>query len=175
MSLIPTAPWYTDALAAVREQQAGVLDYLGRPWAEHFERVALRLIFRNPAATRDQVEAALLHDVFMERGGGHALLHRLGVGPRAVEMIERTTPPTDADYFRKFELIGPAETAVYLGFIGTLAASGDREAVEMKLADITDTIDACRQGATAMLVDQFRDRYEPSRRLLEQALSPCVG
>jgi hypothetical protein len=56
VSVIPTAPWYNDALNAVREQQAGVLDYLGRPWAEHFERVALRLIFRNPAATHDQFD-----------------------------------------------------------------------------------------------------------------------
>ena len=44
----------------------------------------------------------------------------------------------------------------------------------MKLADITDTIDACRTGATPVLVDQFRNRYEPSRRILEAALSPLV-
>ena len=175
MGAVPTGQWYADALAAVQAQQAGVTDYLGRPWAEHFERVALRLAFRNPAATRAQVEAALLHDVFMERGGGHALLRRLGVDPRAVAIIERTTPPPDADFFRKFELIGPAETAAYLDFIRALAASGDRDAIEMKLADIADTIDACRQGATPVLAGQFHTRYEPSRRLLEQALCPGMA
>lgn len=175
MSAVPDALWYRDALAAVQAQQAGVSDYLGRPWAEHFERVALRLVFRNPLATRHQVTAALLHDVFMERGGGWDLLRRLGVDGRAVAIIERTTPPPDADYFRKFELIGPAETATYLDYMRALAASGDREAIEMKLADISDTIDACRQGATDLLVGQFHDRYEPSRRILEGALSPRMG
>ena len=133
--------------------------------------MALRLTFRNPAATREQIEAALLHDVFMERGGGHALLQRLGVAPRVVEIIERTTPPPDADYFRKFGLIGPAEIATYLDYVRRLVASGDLEAAEMKLADINDTMDACRQGAMPVLIGQFHHRYEPSRRLLEAALS----
>ncbi len=169
--MVPTERWYTQALAAVRTQQAGVVDYLGRPWAEHFERVALRVILRNPAATRHQIQAALLHDVFMDRGGGWDLLRRLEVADRVVEIIERTTPPPQADYFRKFELIGAAETAIYLDYVHALAASGDREAVEMKLADITDTIDACRQGATNLLMGEYHSRYEPSRLLLERALA----
>ena len=175
MGLIPTADWYHRALSAMREQQAGVTDYLGRPWAEHFERVALRLVFRNPAATRDQIEAALLHDALMDRGGGEGLLHQLAVGPRAVEIIARTTPPPDADFFRNFELIGPAETAIYLDYVQTLVSSGDHQAIEIKLADINDTIDACRQGATDLLAVQFHERYEPSRRLLEKALSPRMA
>ena len=171
MSVVPIEGWYTRALAAVQAQQDGVVDYLGRPWAEHFERVALRVIFRNPAATRHQIQAALLHDVFMERGGGRDLLRRLEVSDRVVEIIERTTPPPQADYFRKFELIGAAETAIYLDYVRALAAGGDREAVEMKLADMTDTIDACRQGATDLLMKEYHSRYELSRLLLEQALS----
>ena len=159
MSVVPSGQWYADALATVREQQAGVTDYLGRPWADHFERVALRLVFRNPAATRQQIEAALLHDVFMDRGGGHALLRPLGVAPRGAEIFERTPPPA-------------AEIATYLDYVRYLVASGDLQAAEMKLADINDTIDACRQGATPVLIDQFHHRYEPSRRLLEAALSP---
>jgi hypothetical protein len=172
MSLVPTAPWYTAILAAVAEQQAGITDYVGRPWAQHFERVALRVIFRNPHATRPQIEAALLHDAFMDRGGNEPLLDRLGVGPEARAIIELTTPPPNADYYRKFEQIGPAECARYLDYVRGLVASGNRAAIEMKLADIQDTIDACRLGATDMLVDQFLHRYEPSRRLLEAALSP---
>lgn len=172
MSLVPTESWYVDALQAVQAQQAGVYDYLGRPWAEHFERVALRVIFRNPNAGQDVITAALLHDVFMERGGGRPLLTTLDVSSRAVEIIERTTPPPQADYYRKFELIGAAETSFYLDYVRALVATGDRDSIEMKLADITDTIDACRQGATETLIGQFHSRYEPSRRLLEQALSP---
>ena len=174
MTLVPDAPWYRALLAAVQAQQAGVVDRIGRPWAQHFERVALRTLFRNPSAPRAQVEAALLHDAFMDRGGGDAMLASLDVGPDAVAMIRITTPPPDADYYRDFEAIGPAECARYLDYVRALAASGNRLAIEMKLADITDTIDACRTGATRVLVDQFRNRYEPSRRILEAALSPLV-
>ncbi len=174
MTLVPAESWYRDLLAAVAEQQAGVTDRIGRPWAQHFERVALRTLFRNPAAPRPQLEAALLHDAFMDRGGGLPMLTRLGLGPEAIEIIRVTTPPPDADWFRDFEAIGPAECERYLGYVRTLVASGHRLAIEMKLADISDTIDACRAGATPVLIGQYTARYEPSRRLLEAALSPMV-
>ena len=174
MTLVPDAPWYRTLLAAVQAQQAGVVDRIGRPWAQHFERVALRTLFRNPQASRAQIEAALLHDAFMDRGGGGAMLASLGIGPEAATMIRMTTPPPDADYYRDFERIGPPECERYLGYVSRLAASGHRPAIEMKLADITDTIDACRAGATPVLVGQFHHRYEPSRRILEAALSQMV-
>lgn len=170
MSLIPTDSWYLKILTAVEQQQAGITDRIGRPWAQHFERVALRLIFRNPNASRAQIEAALLHDAFMARGGGVEMLDAIGISEAAKQIIEVTTPPPNADYYRQFEEIGPAECALYLDYIRKLAASGNRTAIEMKLADITDTIDACRAGATEILVDQYRNRYEPSRQLLEQAM-----
>ena len=172
MTLIPQDPWYTTLLEEVAHLQQGLEDYVGRPWAQHFERVALRIIFRNPTAPRPQIEAALLHDVFMDRGGNQPLLDRLNIGPEAIEIIERTTPPPNADHYRNFAQIGPAECALYLDYIRTLIASAHRPAIEMKLADIQDTIDACRLGATPLLIDQYTNRYEPSRRLLEQALTP---
>ena len=170
MSLIPTDAWYLKLLAVVEKQQAGITDRIGRPWAQHFERVALRLIFRNPEASRAQIEAALLHDALMARGGGMEMLEAVGVSEEAKRIIEVTTPPPNADYYRHFETIGPAECAIYLDYVRTLVASGNRAAIEMKLADITDTIDACRAGATEVLVDQYRNRYEPSRQMLEEAM-----
>lgn len=172
MSVVPDAPWYRTALAAVERQQAGVVDRLGRPWAQHFERVALRLLFRNPQATRAQIEAAMLHDVMMTRGGGSEALDHLSIGSEARTIIVATTPPPNADYYRAFEEIGSVECAIYLDYVRRLIASGHRAAIEMKLADIQDTIDACRTGATEALLDQFHNRYEPSRLLLEQALDP---
>ena len=170
MTLIPNEAWYTNILSAVEQQQAGITDHVGRPWAQHFERVALRVIFRNPKATRAQIEAALLHDAMMAHGGGREMLNALGVCAEACEIIELTTPPPNADFYRRFQEIGPRECAVYLDYISKLGASGYRTAIEMKLADITDTIDACRAGGTPLLVDQYRNRYEPSRKLLEKAL-----
>ena len=174
MTLVPDAPWYRAILDAVAVQQAGITDRVGRPWAQHFERVALRVIFRNPGASRAQIEAALLHDAMMDRGGGRSMLETLGIADEAIGIIEITTPPADADYFRAFERIGPSECALYLDYVRGLVRSGRREAIEMKLADIQDTIDACRAALTPVLVDQYRNRYEPSRRLLEAALSPLV-
>ena len=174
MTLVPTAPWYAAILQAVATQQAGITDYVGRPWAQHFERVALRTIFRNPQATRPQIEAALLHDAFMDRGGNQPMLDALGIAPEAIAIVELTTPPPAADYFRDFSRIGPAECALYLDYVRCLVTSGNRAAIEMKLADIQDTIDACRLGQTALLAGQFSQRYEPSRRLLEAALSDLV-
>ena len=52
-----------------------------------------------------------------------------------------------------------------------LVASGHRVAVEMKAADIHDTIDACRKRATQVLIGQY-DRYEPSGLLRAAALRP---
>jgi hypothetical protein len=40
--------------------------------------------------------------------------------------------------------------------------------------DRTPSIDACRAGLTDVLMEQYCHRYEPSRRLLEAALSPPV-
>lgn len=170
MTLVPQEPWYTNIISAVEQQQAGITDHVGRPWAQHFERVALRVIFRNPGAKRAQIEAALLHDALMPRGGGREMLNAVGASPEAREMIEITTPPPNADYYRRFQDIGPAECTIYLDYIRELCASGNRAAIEMKLADINDTIDACRAGRTALLIGQYRNRYEPSRKLLEMAL-----
>jgi hypothetical protein len=172
MSLLPEAAWYRDIVRAVEMRQAGIRDRLGRPWSQHFERVAARLLFRNPAATRAQVEAALLHDAYMARGGGDHMLDELAIGSEARLVIRRTTPPPEADYFRDFEAIHAPETAIYLDYVRRLAGSGDMPAIEMKLADIHDTIDACRSGRTPVLVDQYRTRYEPSRIILENALTP---
>lgn len=174
MSLIPDEDWYRTLVTAVEAQQAGVTDQIGRPWAQHFERVALRTLFRNPAASRAQLEAALLHDAFMDRGGGLPMVTALGLAPEAVEIIRLTTPPPDADYYRDFHAIGPVECTRYLGYVHGLVASGHRSAIEMKLADISDTIDACRAGATPVLIGQYTERYEPSRRILEAALSPMI-
>ncbi len=174
MSVVPRDEWFWTLVKAVERQQAGITDRIGRPWAQHFERVALRVLFRNPGASRAQLEAALLHDAFMDRGGGQAMLEELGVSDEAIAMIRKTTPPPDADFYRDFEAIGPAECEKYLEYAHILATSGERVAIEMKLADVTDTIDACRAGATEVLVGQWRNRYEPTRQILEAALSPMV-
>jgi len=144
------------------------------PERSTLERVALRTLFSHLAASRAQVKAALLHNAFTDRGGGAVMLSSLGIGPEAMAIIRITTLPPAADYYRDFERIGPDECERYLAYISGLAASRERAAIEMKLAGITDTIDACRARATPVLIGQLHNRYKPSRRILEEALTSMV-
>lgn len=170
MSLIPTEAWYSDRLKLVEEEHRGVLDRIGRPWYQHFERVALRLIFRNPKASRAQIEAAIMHDALMAGGKGRGFLESIGLQPEAIAIIELTTPPPHGNYFRDFEAITPADNAIYLDYIRGVVASGNRAAIQVKLADIRDTIEAFEESSLPVLKGQLRDRYRPSAELLAAAV-----
>ncbi|MGQ7414285.1 hypothetical protein ACTGVV_12225, partial [Streptococcus suis] len=100
----------------------GVRDRIGRPWYQHFERVALRLIFRNPKASRAQIEAAIMHDALMAGGKGRGFLDSIGLEPEAIAIIALTTPPPHGNYFRDFEAITPADNAIYLDYIRGVVA-----------------------------------------------------
>jgi hypothetical protein len=49
----------------------------------------------------------------MARGGGREMLKTLRVSAEACDMIE-ITPPPNADYYCRFQDIGPRECAIYL-------------------------------------------------------------
>jgi hypothetical protein len=169
-NLVPTDDWYLKLVSAVRSFHEGERDRVGRPWAFHFERVALRAIFRNPSAPRPLIEAALLHDAFMVPKMGLPMLKRLGLSEEAIKIVEVTTPPPNADYYRDFENSTPRDAELYLDYIRGLAASGNRNAIEMKLADAIDTIELCRLGGSDILIRQWKTRYGPSQDCLEAAL-----
>jgi ethanolamine utilization microcompartment shell protein EutS len=154
---------------------AGATDLNGRPWAEHFRRVALRLCLRYPRPDRDSLEAALLHDALMARGGGHERMEALGLSGAAIEIVQVTTPPPNADYYRDFRAVTPADDAGYLDYVHGLVASGNVAAVEMKLADVCDTIDQMRVLRDPAIGMQVPNRYEPSRAILESGLEKLYG
>ena len=86
-------PWYRDALALARRLHAGQVDKIGRPKAEHVERVARRLVELFPDATPEQVQAALLHDTLEDCNTTPVRLVLEGIVPEVVELVERLTPP----------------------------------------------------------------------------------
>ncbi len=148
--------WYRAAIALVRQRHGGKTDALGHPYHLHFERVADRLMRLFPRASRGQVEAALLHDA-LEPGAGTPLdIAAIGLDEEAVRIIRHITLPTDG--------------RSYLQYVADLAATGDVAAVEVKLADNLDATEfySTRTDAAAMAL--LADRYDPSRRLLQQAL-----
>src|SRR5690606_11422558 len=96
MSTLPqTEPWFRTVFAFVKKRHDGKTDELGRPYYQHFERVANRLVMRFPGASPAQVQAALLHDAFEPGGTEPAALRANGASDEAIRIIERITLPTD--------------------------------------------------------------------------------
>ncbi len=157
MTALPTqAPWYRAALALVVERHAQQVDKLGRPMVEHFERVARRLVAMVPDATPAQVQAALLHDAFEPGGVDPAELERRGVLDGAIRIIRRITLPTDG--------------RTYLQYAADLAASGDVEAVQVKLADNLDAIELFTTIGTDEALGRVQRQYLPSKAILSSVL-----
>lgn len=171
MWLEPEDERWRGLIAELEERHDGAKDLNGRPWAEHFRRVALRLCLRYPQPNRDQLEAALLHDALMTGGGGRQRMEALDLSEVAIEIVRVTTPPPNADYYRDFKAVTQEDDQGYLDYVRGLVASGNHAAIEMKLADVCDTIDQMRVLQDSQISQQVPDRYEPSRALLEQGLS----
>jgi len=151
-------PAYVAALAMTRDRHEGKLDDFGSPYYHHFVRVAARLVELFPEATDAQIQAALLHDVFepaLPYDEQHLLSH--GVIPRAVEIIRRITLPS--------------EPFDYLDYVHTLVASGDMEAMQVKLADNADALDYFpRLDEKDVRRQLISERYRPTRDILATAL-----
>jgi ethanolamine utilization microcompartment shell protein EutS len=175
MWLEPEDARWRRLLDDLETHHAGAKDLNGRPWAEHFRRVAMRLCLRKPQPGRDQLEAALLHDALMTGGGGRERMERLGLSEAAMEIVRVTTPPPNADYYRDFRAVTAEDDAGYLTYIRGLVASGNIAAVEMKLVDVCDTIDQMRVRRDPAIIAQVPNRYEPSRSLLEEGLDRLLG
>lgn len=170
MLLEPGDERWQQLLAELEARHTGATDLNGRPWSEHFRRVAVRLCLRYPKPNRDQLEAALLHDALMTGGGGLSRMKSLGLSDAAIEIVRVTTPPPNADYYRDFKAVKPEDDAGYLGYVSGLVESGNVAAIQMKLADVCDTIDQMRALQDPAIIQQVPNRYEPSRSLLEDGL-----
>ncbi len=175
MWLEPEDDRWLRLLSELEARHAGATDLNGRPWAEHFRRVALRLRLRYPQPDRDQLEAALLHDALMTGGGGRERMEALGLSEAAMDIVRVTTPPPNADYYRDFRAVTAEDDAGYLIYVRSLVASGNLAAVEMKLADVCDTIDQMRVRCDPQIIAQVPNRYEPSRTILEDGLDRMRG
>lgn len=142
-----------DTRALVRRLFEGVTDKGGRPYHEHCERVEA---FLPAEATEDERHAALLHEVIEDTGTTSADLLGLGYSARTVHLVERLSrKPED----------GP-----YLDWIGSVAASGDRGLILIKLADNRDNGDPARIAALPPERRDISGRYALARALLVAAL-----
>ena len=158
--------WYQRLANLVDKDHGATLDRLGRAWSGHFRRVSLRLVFRRPTISRAAIEAALMHDALMANGRGRQGLYDEGLLPESVRLIELITPPPNANYFRDLRNVSPEENEIYRGYIQRIIESGSHEAVYLKLADVSDTINSLAELRDPGLIPQLVDRYIPSRDML---------
>lgn len=144
-----------EIIALARSLHAAQVDKAGRPYVDHLQRVAANLVRLHPAASRNEIEAAWLHDSLEDTEATEASLLAAEVSVETIRIVRAVTRPEGSDY---------------LAWIAGLAASGDLPAIRVKLADNLDNSDPMR---TALLPDGARrvaTRYAPARRLLEAAL-----
>lgn len=145
-----------DAAALAARLHAGQTDKAGRPYIEHLARVAAILTRRWPDATRDEIDAAWLHDSLEDTEATEASLLAAGMSRETIRIVRAVTRP---------------EGSAYLAWIGELADSGDVSVLRVKLADNEDNRDPARVAALPGAAERVATRYEPARALLETGLA----
>lgn len=136
---------------------AGQTDKVGAPYIGHLARVAANLERLWPDAPLDQVEAAWLHDSLEDTEATETSLLAEGVSAETIRIVRAVTRPEGA--------------TDYLGWIAALAATGDKPALRVKLADNLDNSDPARVLALPGGDRMLETRYRPARALIEAALA----
>lgn len=142
------------------EFHRGQRDKAGMDYITHPERVAAILVARWPDSTTAEVQAAWLHDVLEDTNATETTLVDAGVSREAVDIVKMLTRPK-----------GPT----YREWIRSLADSGHRGAIRVKLADNADNSDPSRIAALGDAADMVRKRYAPAKAVLESALAEHEG
>ena len=128
-------------------------DKSGKPYAEHCIRVGDRIPPDAPVAER---HAALLHDVIEDCEVTSDHLRQLGYSERTIQLVEKLSRPRDG--------------STYQEWIESIAATGDRGLIRIKLADNLDNSDPARVAALPPEHRSKADRYARARVTLENAL-----
>jgi len=149
-----------DIIALASRLHAGQTDKAGHPYVGHLARVAARLVARWPDATRDELEAAWLHDSLEDTEATEASLLAAGVSAETIRIVQAVTRPHGSDY---------------LAWIADLAAAGDISVLRVKLSDNADNSDPARVAQLPDGAARVASRYEPARRLLEDGLAKAGG
>lgn len=150
-------PSVNETLEIMRIAHEGQVDKAGRPYWEHPLSVCRRL----PAdATDDERRVALLHDVLEDTPVTARDLAALGFGEAVIEAVKLLTRPKDA---------GP-----YLEWIKALSESGNRMAIQVKIADNEDNSDPARVRDAFGVADLVK-RYALSLHILRPALATLTS
>ncbi len=118
-------PTLEETLAFIEQAHAGQTDRAGEPYYLHPIAVMRRL----PAGVDDEVRlAALLHDVLEDTPYTREQLSALGYSERTLDAVEWVTQK-------------PGDPRSYPEKIAALIAGGNRDALQVKLADMSENAD----------------------------------
>lgn len=145
-----------NAAALAARLHAGQTDKAGEPYIGHLARVAAILTRRWPHATRDEIDAAWLHDSLEDTEATEASLLAAGISAETIRIVRAVTRPEGSDY---------------LAWIAALADSGDASVLRVKLADNEDNRDPARVAALPGAAERVATRYRPAWLLLEAGLA----
>jgi (p)ppGpp synthase/HD superfamily hydrolase len=136
------------AIHFIKQAHAGQRDKHGEPYWLHPASVMQRL---GEHATNDERKAALLHDVLEDSTFTVEELRAAGFSETTIDIVKLLTRDDEESYVE---------------YILRIAASGNRSAVRIKLADLDDNLDRTRGS----IPDTLRARYLKAQRLLLQHL-----
>jgi (p)ppGpp synthase/HD superfamily hydrolase len=150
---------YTVAL--IKQLHAGQTDQTGKPYANHPQRVVQNVRRLFPDCSDDVVMAALLHDVIEDCGVSEADLRQKNYSPACIEIVSLVTK-------------NPEDKRNYDEVIDNLVASGNREAMMVKIADNMDNLHPRRVHELNQIdpekAKRLGERYRRSIEKLADAL-----
>jgi (p)ppGpp synthase/HD superfamily hydrolase len=150
-------PTIEETIQFIRKAHAGQVDKAGMDYYLHSVAVMNRL----PSDADDELKlAALLHDVLEDTPYTRQQLSAMGYSNRTLDAVELVTKK-------------PGDQRTYSEKINGIIASGNRDAIQVKFADVSENSDPAR---LALLKPAERNRLlkKYSRPLL-QALQQAVG
>ena len=149
-------PTIDETIALIEKAHAGQTDRAGAPYYLH----PIAVMHRLPAAVDDEVRlAALLHDVIEDTPYTRQQLSALGYSERTLDAVDLVTQK-------------PGDPRPYPEKIAAIIASGNRDALQVKLADMSENADPERLARLdAESRDYFLRKYTAPLQALRSALS----
>ena len=151
----PPMPTIDETIAFIRFAHAGQVDKAGRDYYHHPVAVMKRL----PETTDVEVKlAALLHDVLEDTKHSRATLASMGYTKRTLDAVELLTQK-------------PGDERTYEKKIAALIATGNKDAIRVKFADILENTDPERLAALPPDTRKYLEsKYANPKRALALAL-----
>lgn len=157
LALHATEQGVLSTIDLVKKNHGERTDSNGQLYYMHLLRVAENVYEIYPEASDDVIRAALLHDEIEDELSSPEELKKLGYSDRCIELINLVSRPKN-------------DRRPYAEYISDLIASGDKEAMLIKIADNIDNLNPRRLAEVAATDPQRAKRLENKYRASIQRL-----